>query len=293
LSQSKIRKKLGLPLRTQKPAFTPVPKDRQNYEVIVCAIVNGELKIAREAEDIDVEKFCEGASYQNTFRVYEDGFITPTYSIEPKNLKDEAARVSAQQFDSNTRKFQKLLITKFDEMHPETAERAREFVDIFTEKVNVLRDEMNVVADMSDGAQFDEKCLVKVLEGIEAEYLSTGSCHSMIGWGLRPDVVAMFEIGLQEWKHRHARAISEVAKNVGAKYLMVVNEAWVRDPNTGKRTGQDALTASIISPDGTVLYCAGGIYMRKRQKIQVVRPIEAEADHRTEQRLFPAWVTVN
>jgi hypothetical protein len=299
LGQARQRKLAGLPPRAKKPApASPVPQDEQSYEVIVCAIVNDQLKIGREADDLDLKKFMEGATYTNAFRVYSNGFITPKYSIKPKSgVEDDATR----QFQSGTRRFQKYLTEQFDTMYPETGEMAQKFVQIFTERVNgmkaattdgLLDNAKDVVVTESE--QFNEEFLNAILTGIEAEYLRTGTFQPLLGWGLTPDLVAMFEIGLQSWKYRHARAISEVAKNVGAKYLVFVNDGWVRDPKTGKRNGKDALTASIISPDATVLYSVSGTYLNKNGKIQVVEPIHgSKVDHRTEQRLFPAWTAVN
>jgi hypothetical protein len=290
MGAARIRKKLGLPPRTPKPAPTqPVPQNQQSYKVTVCAIVNNELKTMGSDEDFDQEKFFEGATYKNTFRVYENGFITPSFRITPKDGVETAA---TRQFDSDTRRFRKYLTEQFDQMYPETARMAKEFVSVFTGKVNELKNTATEVEP--SGHQFDEAVLTHLLFQVEEDYLRRGSAQDMIGWGLRSDIVAMFQIGLPTWKYRAARAVSEVAKNVGAKFLVIVNEAWVRDTETGKRNGKDALVASIISPDGTVLYSASGTYLNKNGKIQVVEPIHgAKVDYRTEQRLFPAWMAVN
>ncbi len=297
MGQAQKRKQAGLPPRAQQRAqkSAPVPNGQDSYEEVLCTIVDGELKTARISEGIyakEYKKLCEGATYKNIFRVYESGRISPCYSLNPKDAPNAEACAQAHQFENDTRKFQKHLTEHFDEMYPETAKKAREFVDIFTDKVTKMKDDLGELED--DGGWFSEKTLTPLLEDIEGDYLRTGQAKNFIGWGLRTDVVALFEIGLAEWKYRHARAVSEVAKNVGAKYLLTVSEAWERDLETGKRTGRDALCAQIISPDGIVLSCASGTYLRKGDKIEVVEPIKGEkADHTTEQRLFPAWSAVN
>jgi hypothetical protein len=261
-----------------------LPEDQPNTYYAVGQASDGQLFVRRIGSSTESERKLKSAfkafkaeataAYTNLFELREDGSVDQVFELSNPEL--QKLNQSAKQ----------LVYEQFDAEYPRVAEALNKFVDVavgdmMANSTLKLPEGLIPITEVEYG-----HFLKQDLTGREKDFLA-GKFESMVGFGLQNGLTAMFPFSLGSYKYREARAISEIARRMNARFIFFTNEVWVRNPKTGQRTGQEGLNAMVVLPDGSVAAAAGAVYERKNDKLRVVHPIDLIGS--ANQHLFPAW----
>jgi hypothetical protein len=220
-------------------------------------------------------------------RLYRRGEVRVSISACPDSYRDQAIRLAKQ-----------AALEMYDAVYPDVALKAREFVEESIDNVKRLA-ALDVLPLIEAGAGQQlaaDQFLPDLLNRAKTELKKNGELEQKVGW-LVNDGIALFPTGKPTFeKYRFFKAISEVARRVGAKAVVYLSDCYVLTPG-GQRTGQELLQVMWVNPDATTV-SAFQVYTRKKhplvpQALIDFAPAEVSSAEpstsKMEQHLIPAW----
>jgi hypothetical protein len=186
----------------------------------------------------------------------------------------------------------------YDSVFSEVAAKAQAFVEESIDNLKRLAAlDVPPLIEAGAGQQLAaDQFLLDLLNRAKDELKQSGELEQKVGW-LVNDGIALFPIGKPPYeKYRFFKAISEVARTVGAKAVVYLPDGYVLTPH-GQRTGKGLLQVMWVNPDATTV-SAFQVYTRKKhplvpQAIIDFAPAEASSGEpstsKMEQHRIPAW----
>ena len=220
-------------------------------------------------------------------RLYRRGDVSVSGMACADGYREQAIRLAKQG-----------ALEMYDAVYPDVALKAREFVEESIDNLKRLA-ALDVLPLIEAGAGQQlaaDQLLPDLLNRAKDELKKSGEFEQKVGW-LVNNGIALFPIGKAPYeKYRFFKAISEVARTVGAKAVVYLLDGYVLTPD-GQRTGKELLQVMWVNPDATTV-SAFQVYTRKKhplvpQAIIDFAPAEASSAEpstsKMEQYLIPAW----
>jgi hypothetical protein len=217
-----------------------------------------------------------------TMRLYRRGDAMLTNIACGEDYRDEAIRLAEE-----------AALGIYDEVFPEVAKLAREFVlENVESTMLVAADSQLSVLTVEEGEEISpDEFLPRLLCLAKANLEETGEVAHQIGW-LVNNRMALFPFPMPPLeKYRYFRAVAEVARRTNADAVVHISDAYELTADS-ERTGREILMVSWVNPDGTCTNTAAGYTRRKHPQLKrdiiTFSPDALDAQGMT-QILVPAW----
>ena len=217
-----------------------------------------------------------------TLRLYRRGDAMVTNIACGEDYRDEAIRLAEE-----------AALGIYDEVFPEVAKLAREFVlENVESTMLVAADSQLSVLTVEEGEEISpDEFLPRLLCLAKANLEETGEVAHQIGW-LVNNRMALFPFPMPPLeKYRYFRAVAEVARRTNADAVVHISDAYELTADS-ERTGREILMVSWVNPDGTCTNTAAGYTRRKHPQLKrdiiTFSPDALDAQGMT-QILVPAW----
>jgi hypothetical protein len=239
------------------------------------------------------DRFERDASQQKFFAVVElhqrgkarpllGGSTPPTYEQRGKELALQAAE------------------DLYDKVWPIVGQLSQKFVDDMVAHVNLI-DRLigapgvqqaiatGAIDPIIQAASVGD-LLRKALFAEENEFLAKGAITQKIGFVTERGGAAMIPATVPYEKYRWGRSVAEIARQLNARKIIQITDAFGRDSQTGERNGEELLLGFLINPDGSVEASAAGTYEKRGGRVRVKEGIHViDKEGVAIQEVIPAW----